>query len=197
MKPDPDHNDWQRAGDELSAGPVIHRPLASGELANTWALPDFFEALGPVMRLPPKEKEPEPVKMRAEVAKRDRRPRVLIFAAVLLLVMAAVQAPLLRLLSRNIPVPDEVLGTWSSASQRYADRGFAITVDTLLLQLGPGKSASYPITEVRRIGSTDSARFTIRYRDGSSLLEMELRVDEDAGLQLANLPTVIWRKDGR
>jgi hypothetical protein len=121
----------------------------------------------------------------------------LISTAVVLLVVGAFQAPLLHLLSRNIPVPDEVLGTWSSASPRYADRGFAITVDTLLLQLGPGKSASYPITEVRSVGSADSARFTIRYRDGSSLLEMGLRVDEDAGLRLANLPTVVWRKDGR
>jgi len=194
---DQDRNDWQRAGDEIIAPPAPHRSLASGDLANPMELDEFFEALGPVMRLAPKEEEPKPVETRAEVAKRDRRPRALVAAAVLLLLGAAFQAPLLRLLSRDISVPDEVLGTWSSSSPRYADRGFAITVDTLRLQLGPGRSKSYPITGVRRASATDSARFTITYRDGPSLLEMPLRVDEEAHLHLANLPAVSWQRDGR
>ncbi len=194
---DPNQNDWQRAGDELSAPPAPHKSLASGDLASAMELDQFFQALGTVMRLAPKEEEPKPVEARAEVAKRERRPQALLVVAVLLLLAAAFQAPLLRLLSKDIPVPDEVLGSWSSASPRYADRGFAITVDTLRLQLGPGKSAAYPITGVRRAGTADSARFTISYRDGSSLLEMALRVDEEAGLRLANLPAVAWRRDGR
>jgi len=198
MMADPGQNDRQRAGDELNAPPSAnHRSLASGDLASTWALDEFFEALGPVMRLPPKQKEPRPVEKRAEVAKGGRRPGVLISAAVTLLVVAAFQAPLLRLLSRDIPVPDEFLGSWSSASPRYLDRGFAITGDTLRLQLGPGKIASYPITGVRRVGTPDSARFTIRYRDGSSAQEMGLRMDQGVGLRLVNLPTVVWRKEGR
>ncbi len=197
MMDDLNENGWQRAGDEITAPPAPHRSLASGDLANAMKLDEFFDGLGTVMRLSPKEEEPKPVETRAEIEKRDRRPRALISAAVVLLLIAAFQAPLLRLLSKDSPVPDEVLGTWSSASPRYADRGFAITVDSLRLQLGPGKSATYPISGVRRAGSADSARFMISYRDGPSLLEMALRADGEGRLRLANLPAVTWQRDGR
>jgi hypothetical protein len=193
-----DQTDWQRSGDELNAPtPPTHRSLASGDLDSAWELDEFFQALGPVMRLPPKEKEPKPAERRAKVPTGRRRPRVLILTAVTLLMVGAFQAPLVGLLTRDGPVPDEFLGTWETSSQRYAERGFTITSDSLRLHLGPRGVASYPITGVRAKRTADSVLYTFHYRDGSSTLEMGLRMDPDSALRLGNLPAVLWRKVSR
>lgn len=199
MMDNPGETDRRRAGDEPSAEPApAHRALASGELATAWELDEFFQALGPVLRLPPKEAEPKPVKEKqAAIAKSVRRRRLLIRAAATVLTIAVFQAPLLRLLTPDLPVPDEFLGAWRTSSPQYADRGFALTGDTLRLQLGPGRTASYPITGVRRLGTADSASFMIAYLDDSSPLEMGLRMDEDVGVRLVNLPGIVWHKEGR
>ncbi len=193
-----DQSDWQRSGDEVSPPPPpAHRSLASGELDNAWELDEFFQALGPVMRLPPKDKDPGPADRRAKVDTGPRRSRTLIFAAVSLLMAAAFQAPLLRLLTRDGPVPDEFLGAWETSSPRYAQRGFAITGDSLQLHLGARGLASYPITGVRTKRTADATLYVLHYKDGSSPLELGLRMDSDSTLRLANLPSVLWRKEHR
>lgn len=187
---------WQHAGDELNAPPPpAHRSLASGDLDSAWELDEFFQALGPVMGLPPKEKEPRPTQKRAKAATGVRRPRALIATAVTLLMVAAFHAPLIRLLMRNGPVPGEFLGVWRTTSPRYAERGFTITSDSLLLYLGPRGLASYPITGVRTKRTADSLLYTVHYLDGTSTLELGLRMDTDSTVRVANLPAVLWRKE--
>lgn len=194
----PDHSAWQRAADDLTPEPPVHRPLASGDLATSWELDEFFEALGPVMRLPPKEdtKRAEPVKATEKKPKRADRSRKLVLTAVLLLTLAAFQAPIVRAISRDRPVPDDFIGTWETTSRRYADRGFTITSDTLRLRLGLRRVAVYPISGVRITETGDSVVYAVRYKDGTATLEMDLRMDIDSTLRLANLPGVFWRKAG-
>jgi hypothetical protein len=192
---DPGLNEGEPRGDgpgESVTG--SYRSLASGDLKSPWQLGEFFDALGSVMRLPPKAPRPTAVEKPVAPATARRRSRLLIPVAVGLLAIAVLQRPLLRLISSDLPVPEELLGNWITDSPRYADRGFVITRDSLRLQLGPQLSATYPITRVRRAGTADSTRYTISYRQGDTEVEMGLSVDPDVGLRVANLPSVTWRR---
>jgi hypothetical protein len=173
--------------------------LGSGDLAHALELDEFFQALGPVMRLSPKDEEEPKKKPVAEATGKagSKRRKALVLAALLLLTGAAFQAPLTGLLTRDGPVPDEFLGNWETVSRRYADRGFAITSDTLRIRLGPSGIASYPITGFRATRTADSVLYTIHYQDGSALMELGLRVEADSTLRLAHLPGVFWQKESR
>lgn len=172
-----------------------HRPLASGELSTAWELGEFFEALGPVMRLPPKDDEHSAAPARStKTAPAKRRPYMLTIVAVVVLATAAFQGPLMRALFQDTAVPDEFLGRWETTAPRYADRGFTLTRDTLLLRLGSHGRASYPVSGVRVTESGDSVLYTVHYKDGSATLEMGLRMEADSTLRLANLPGVFWKK---
>lgn len=192
---DPGLNDGEPQGDGPSESVTGgYRSLASGDLKSTWQLGEFFDALGSVMRLPPKLQHRAVAAVPVAPAATGRRSRFLIPVAAGLLAIAVLQRPLLRLLSSDVPVPEGLLGSWTTDSPRYADRGFFITSDSLRLQLGPQLSATYPITRVRRSGPADSAGYTITYRQGDTEVEMGLRVDPEAGLRIANLPAVAWRR---
>jgi hypothetical protein len=192
---DPGLDDGEPQGDGQSESVTgSYRSLASGDLKNTWQLGEFFDALGSVMRLPPKAPRSAAAATPVVSARAAHRSRFLIPAAVALLAIAVLQRPLLHLLSPDVPVPEGLLGSWITDAPRYADRGFVITSDSLRLQLGPQLSATYPITRVRRAGTADSARYTISYRQGDTEVEMGLSVDPELGLRVANLPSVTWRR---
>jgi hypothetical protein len=168
-----------------------YRPLASGELADTWDLGDFFEALGPVMRLPPKDSDEAPAKPRA--AANPRRTSLLVALAVMLVLGAGAAGPLWRALHPSIPVPEGLIGTWSTTVGRYAGRSFELSPTTLHLDLG-GQSAVYPIAEVRSREIEKTVVYIIRYRHEQDVLELGLMVDADSAVRLRNLPEVDWRK---
>jgi hypothetical protein len=182
--------------DEISPDSApSHRALASGELATAWQLDEFFHALGPVLRLPPKS---TPVAGDHEVVAKGvgstHRPVKLVVAALALLAAAAGRESITRLLTRDLPVPEAFYGTWETGAEKYAGRGFTMSADTLRLEQGAGRVASYPIAGVRRNAAADTVWYTVRYRDGASLLEMGLRLETDSTLRLVNLPSVLWSR---
>jgi hypothetical protein len=187
---DREQGDRQRTGE--SSG---HRPLSSGDLTSSWALDEFFESLGTVMRLPPKPKDAAPESRQAAIAVGGRRARLLMTAAVGLLALVAFQGPLRHLLAREARVPAAWFGTWRTDAPRYADRAFVISEDTIRLQLGPGVLQSFPILGGRWAGEAGARNFIIQYQDASGPLELALHENPDSSLSLASLPTVSWRRE--
>lgn len=187
---DREQDDWRRTGESPE-----HRPLSSGDLTNSWALDEFFESLGTVMRLPPKAKDAAPESRQAAIAVGGRRARLLTTAALGLLALVALQGPLRHLLARETRVPAAWFGTWHTDAPRYADRAFVITEDTVRLQLGPGVTQSFPILGGRWAGEVGARNFIIKYQDASGILELALHENPDSSLSLASLPTVSWRRE--
>jgi hypothetical protein len=181
---------------ELSHRPKDYRPLSSGELSDSWHLGEFLEALGPVMRLPPKESDEPPAKAAARKAASNRRAGWLVVSATALIVAAAAAGPIWRALSPTIPMPEGLVGTWATTVGRYAGRTFVLSPTTLELSQGD-RSAAYPIVEVRRGRAPRGVEYSVRYRDGESLLVFAIVIDRDSVVQLRNLPQVDWTKLGR
>lgn len=132
-----------------------------------------------------------------QALKRERRPR-----RPLLLAMAAVVALLLVLAREHDwwpwtvegTVPQVFHGTWATSAERYADRGFVITGDSLQLLTGPGRGLTYPIVGVRRDPERDATLFTFHYRDGGLDMSLRLHLEPDTTIHLVSLPLVAWTK---
>jgi hypothetical protein len=179
---------------DLSTGasPDRHRALGSGELAAAWQLDEFFLALGPVMRLPPKDADTSDPRLQSAASPR-RRPMVLTAVAVALAVAATGPSLLSGAFEHTQQVPSGLHGRWKTAAERYADRSFEFSADSLRLGVG-GHDATYPIARVRHRDSSDAVVYTIEYRDGQSELEFALAIGPDSVAQIRNLPGLGWRR---
>jgi hypothetical protein len=91
-------------------------------------------------------------------------------------------------------VPEVFHGTWATSSERYADRGFVITSDSLKLITGPGRGFTYPILGVTGHAGRDPTLFTVYYRDGGLDMTLGLYLEPDTTIHLVNLPLVAWTK---
>jgi hypothetical protein len=186
-----DRDGWRFAGDEVSPEqPVAHRPLSSGDLANSWGLDEFFEALGPVMRLPPKEDE-APV---AAPSKKSRKPQFLVTLALIMLLGATGWSLIQMVMSRSERLPLAFTGKWTTANHAYADRMFEITGDTFRLQLATDSIASYPIIGVHSREQDGVRWYTIAYGTRADRSEIVLGLDPDSTMHIAHQPAIAWRK---
>jgi hypothetical protein len=172
-----------------------YRPLGSGELADPWQLGDFFEALGPVMRLPAKDDDMagDPVSRGRRRAARNKRAALLAGTALVLLAAVALGPAVLRALRLQEAVPASLYGRWVAGPGRYAGRSFELTGTTLRLGLGVRESV-HPITGVKHRDSSGTAMYTIRYRDAESVLEFGLAVVSDSVALVRNVANVAWVK---
>jgi hypothetical protein len=174
------------------AGKDDYRPLGSGELHDTWDLGDFFKALGPVMRLPPKESEAR-VPARAKVWAQRRRSVVLAGLAIALTGGAVGGPTLLRAFRPSGTVTARLQGIWVASAQRYAGRSFELSATTLALGIGDRK-ISYPIIDITRRDSSGVEVYAVQYSDSDGPLEFVVAIGSDSVARIRNLPEVEWRK---
>jgi hypothetical protein len=193
MSVNPSGSEAQGGSDESTEPQRSHPAAGGGELVHSRELLDFLATLGLMMR---SSEKAAPARERP-VPPARRRSLLPVIAAAAVLLFALVRAPLWRSWSQHGSVPEQFLGSWATTAAPYADRGFVISRDSLWLRLGHGQSAAYPIVGVRRRWSVDSALYTLHYRDGASSLELGLRMERDTTVHIANLPTVVWKKESR
>lgn len=179
-----------------SRQPKEYRPLGSGELADAWELGEFLGALGPVMRLPPKEDDRPVPTPRLRAAASGRRAVRLVALAIGLMGAAAGAGPLWRALHPSLPMPQGLLGVWSTNDATHRDRTFELSAVQLRLGLG-ARDATYPITAIRRRDSADAAVYVLEYRDEETALEFALAIGPDSVVKLRNLPAVSWSRKVR
>ncbi len=177
-----------RAADSPSS-PRADEPMAAGQLVHKREFVEFVGRLDAVMR-----SAAVPVKRKTVLTRRAK----LVLAAVLMLTLAMVKGTVWAWWSNYGPIPNELLGAWQTSSERFGDRGFVITGDSLHLRLGGGQSVRYKIEGMRRGRGLERNLFTVEYRDQSNLeLQLGLYLKSDSVVYIANLPDVVWRKESR
>ena len=96
---------------------------------------------------------------------------------------------------RSIPIPPALIGTWTTADPRYADRAFGISDSSITLHVGGGTQVTHAIRRVR--GRTDAGIriFEIEYDDPDGALTVVLSWDSVEGaLRLENPAELVWRR---
>jgi hypothetical protein len=189
MTANPGGSQSQPAGDEPS--PTPQRPprsLAGGGLVHSQEFLESLAALGTMMR-----SSPEAVKRRDP----PRRSFVLLIAAGVVLLLALGRDPMWRPWWERGSVPEVFHGRWTTSSERYVERGFVITRDSLQLLFGQGRGVVYPIVRVSTRPRVDSTLFTFHYRDGALDLKLGLHLERDTTIHLQSVPMVAWRKESR
>jgi hypothetical protein len=164
------------------------QPVAAGQLVHKREFVEFLGRIDQEMRLSAERVERKPVLGRS--AK-------LVIAAVLALMLALGKGTIWSWWSGYGPLPYELEGSWGTSSDRFQDRGFVITRDSLQLRLGAGQSATYPIAGVRRGRGVDRNLFTLHYRDGNLELQLGLWMKRDSIVYIPNLPGIAWTKESR
>jgi len=150
---------------------------------------EFLEAVAAVGRA-------QASKQLGQEESRSRRPVLLGFTAVVTLLLLLAREQGWGLGVKQDTVPRVFYGSWATTAERYADRGFTITGDSLRLLTGRGRGVTYPIVGVRREKS-DSTRFTFHYRDGDLSMTLRLHLEPDTIIHLASLPRVAWTRKSR
>ena len=124
----------------------------------------------------------------------NSRPRgvVLVPLAVLLLLQPSCERAV------RDPVPEELLGTWTTDNERYADRALQFTQNSILFHTGPGKFelAGFGIVDIQ-VEETDNGRRTydIGYAEETGVTRFELLFEPiRETLRLKNQPLLIWTR---
>jgi hypothetical protein len=164
------------------------RPVAAGQLVHNREFIEFMGRLDQEMRLSAEGVKRKPVLSRSVK---------LVIAAVLALMLAVGKDTLWSWWSDTGAVPNQLIGAWSTSSDRFQDRGFVIMSDSLQLRLGEGQTATFPISGVRRGRGVDQNLFTFHYRDGNWDLQLGLWMKRDSIAYIANLPGIVWTKESR
>ncbi|MCZ6917157.1 MAG: hypothetical protein O7I93_10305 [Gemmatimonadetes bacterium] len=123
-------------------------------------------------------------------------PRHLAIAAIS--AVALIVVPMFIILRpRTIDLRPEILGTWTTTDQRYADRGFRLTDSTLTLYTGTQDSILHQIERV--VGEEDfpgKFSYTIFHSLYGTEYEFSFHYEQaDTTIQFKNQPEMTWRKD--
>jgi hypothetical protein len=176
------------AGNEPSRSQAPDRAKVIGQLVHKREFVELVGQIDSVMR-----SSEEPAKRKPVLSRTAK----LVMAAILVLMLALGKDRLWSWWLNYVPAPTELVGSWVTSSGRFEDRGFVITTDSLQLRLGSGESVTYPIVGTRRGRGADRNLFTFDYRDESDLnLQLGLYMVSDSVVQIANLPDIVWSKEG-
>lgn len=168
-----------------------YRSLKDGDLANPLSLGEFFEGLGGLMQLPPKNsKEPAPPRPPRRVTR-------------LLLPMLAVGCALGLTALRPLLTPERgelpygLTGHWATIATNYSDRGLEFLSDRIVFQAGPGPGdrTEHTITRVRTRQVGDTTLITLSYLDAGAPYELSLKYAStpERGLRFTNQDHLVWR----
>ncbi|NIO11734.1 MAG: hypothetical protein GTO40_28415 [Deltaproteobacteria bacterium] len=64
---------------------------------------------------------------------------------------------------KEIIVPDELIGLWSTSASRYADRHFEFTKNMLIFKVGDEETGVHKIKELERSGDGNATWYTVTY----------------------------------
>ena len=95
--------------------------------------------------------------------------------------------------AEKIPLPEEMIGTWSTRDERYSARHLGFTADQVVLGVGENKADRHFIEAVYREQRDGKTLYTVVYRTGYGEDRLVVYRKGD-GIALRNQPDVVWAK---
>jgi hypothetical protein len=96
------------------------------------------------------------------------------------------------------PIPEELLGTWTTDNERYADRALQFTKYAVVFHTGPGEFelAGFGVDDFRVTEREDGHRdYDIGYAEGTGITRLEFVYEPSAKtIQLPNQPLTFWTR---
>ena len=174
---------------------AVYRSLKDGDLANPIQLDEFLDGVGEIMRLAPKTVEPQPKESIARVAGRNWIRLLLPLATIVLVAFAIQSAPGEE---PSVPLPSSVLGIWSTADPRYANRRFELTRESIAFKHGdrPDDQSVHQISAVRAKQMGDSTLIRVTYLEagGSYELSFKYSMVPEPGIRFSHQEELAWRR---
>lgn len=103
--------------------------------------------------------------------------------------------------TKNVKVPEELIGTWKTSDIRYSGTFFAIDKGTLTFQDKNGEKNSYTLIRITRESIEDRnwMLYTFHYLD-RDLKKVEFpfyfRSSETMLIRFRHQPSLVWKKEG-
>jgi len=98
---------------------------------------------------------------------------------------------------KNMNIPLNLIGKWTTSAPRYQDRFFEITKETLIYGLGGEKIDVYLISSIEESLEKNNRLYTINYKntDGLKFTQSFYYHPENGGsIQLKHQEHIEWRK---
>jgi hypothetical protein len=118
----------------------------------------------------------------------------------ILLVLALLATTLGCQAAKDKTVPNALVGVWQTSAQKYADRFFEITADTVIFAIGGGKTNSRPISEIETLREETRILYTITYLSAEAQkYRFSFYYDPANGgvIRFKNQQHIAWAKGGR
>ena len=128
----------------------------------------------------------------------NRRQRVLGYSLAGMLAFVAVYVVVTSgLFSKNMPIPDELVGVWRTSTPSHAHRTLEITKSTIIFQTGDADYAVHPITSVRAVESENAILYTVDYTSLDEVFEFSFyyTATPEPVIRFKNRRHMEWKKE--
>lgn len=97
---------------------------------------------------------------------------------------------------REVRMPSELVGTWKSDSNQYADRTLEIGQESITFGTGPGTETTGFVEDVQSLPEDGKVLYTISYiADGApATISLYYAADQVQTLRLRNQEQIVWKK---
>jgi len=94
-------------------------------------------------------------------------------------------------------LPENLLGTWTASEQKYTDRFFELTQNTVTFGIGKEKTSVYDISNVEKDVRDNDLLYTIKYHNSDGVqYTLSFYYDATNGgvIKFKNQKDIEWRK---
>jgi hypothetical protein len=160
-------------------------------------LPTFFHILAVSLGVTPESKRLGRRSAREEGEEASQQSRSfmpLLASAAAIIIATAIMAAMPE---SSDPLPISMMGTWQSASEQYADRGFEIKPHHITFQQGEAdKFTTHTITGLRATPNEDgSTLYVVEYDNAGDSYEFSFVYQQDEEtIRFKNQPLIKWYK---
>jgi hypothetical protein len=97
---------------------------------------------------------------------------------------------------REVRVPSQLVGTWTTSDPQYANRSLEIGQESITFGTGPGTESTGFVEDVRFSAVDGKTLYTISYSspDGPGRLSFYFGDDGGRTIRLRNQEQIVWKK---
>ena len=94
-------------------------------------------------------------------------------------------------------IPAELHGVWKASQQKYADRFFELTPNTVSVGIGKGNKETYAVRRIKKAREGDKTLYAIHYTDSEGLESKIFLAYEPQGgglIRFRNQKETAWKR---